>query len=162
MIVFVAYYLKGPLSFWILAKNNVLHYLKYLAKLAHHLELNFKMTKALSNGKSQKWSPFDIFNFQVNFILYWWSHSKIEIPTICLFTKWKWNMYIGFWALKLRCTKYRFCGPGILQECKDDNFFWSQATFSVGFKKFLWGCLRVASCGARLLSHKGTLPPKAH
>ena len=33
------------------------------------------------------------------------------------------NMCIGFWALKLRCTQYGFCGIGNLQECNDNSFF---------------------------------------
>ena len=33
------------------------------------------------------------------------------------------NICIGFWALKLRCTQYGFCGIGNLQECNDNSFF---------------------------------------
>ena len=34
---------------------------------------------------------FQIFNFQVNYILYWQFHFWSEIQINCLFTKWKWT-----------------------------------------------------------------------
>ena len=53
-------------------------------------------------------------------------------------------MCIGFWALKLRCTQYGFCGQGSLQECNDNCFFEvgrGRQYFSVGIKNVFMGLL---------------------
>ena len=41
------------------------------------------------------------------------------------------NIYIGFLALKVRCTQYGFCGQGNLRECKG-NFFFYQNGWDMG------------------------------
>ena len=39
---------------------------------------------------------FHNFNFQVNYILYWWFHLENEISWNCLLTKWKWTYILHF------------------------------------------------------------------
>ena len=79
-----------------------------------------------------------ILNFQVIKYMFLLMISFREYnPIHCLFIM---NMYIEFWALKLRCTQYGFCGVGSLEECKN-NYSWSQISIILwsGSRKVLMG-----------------------
>lgn len=44
------------------------------------------------------------------------------LPALPHFEK---RIVLAYWALKLMCTQYGLCGPGGLQECKDNFIFWA-------------------------------------
>ena len=88
---------------------------KKLLKLAHYFKLNFRITKALSNGNSQNFHlninevcfislTSKLLTYLIdNFTLQMKSHSKAYLSSRSEHMYW-------IWALKLRCTQYGFCG----------------------------------------------------
>ena len=108
--------------------------------LACYFELIVKMTKALSNGKSQKSSPqcywgiFRIFNFQVNYILYWQFHFGNKIPLSYLFTKWQWTYILDFgpWSFG-EVHSIWVCGLERPSRMHGQFFFWSRAEWTTYF-----------------------------
>jgi hypothetical protein len=70
-----------------------------------------------------KWGFCNIFNFQVNHMLYWWFHFENEIWVNCLFTQCKWT-YI-YWILDLENKVHSIWDlwRSGLQECKGNGFF---------------------------------------
>ena len=62
---------------------------------------------------------FIIFNFQINYILYWRVSLWEWNPNQLLIYEMEVNICIGFWALKLRCTQHELCGIDDLQKCKE-------------------------------------------
>ena len=53
----------------------------------------------------------------------WWIHLRYEIAVNCFFTKWKVNLYIGFWMYKVKCNQDVFCGQGGPSRTKEQLIF---------------------------------------
>ena len=87
------------------------------------------MTKTLSMvsrnnyNLNAKWGFCNIFDFQVNYMLYWQFHFENEILVNCLFTQWKWT-YI-YWILDLEDQMHLIRDLWIsgFQKCKGNGFF---------------------------------------
>ena len=65
---------------------------------------------------------FNIFDFQVIYMLYWRFHFENETTVNCLLTQWKWGIY-WTWVLEDEVHSIWDLWISGLQECKGNGFF---------------------------------------